>query len=64
MDIPRIAETERSIGCWSKSDVLFRAIRSATLENLILAGSLKEEIRDDLARFFATRGTYESHGVP
>lgn len=51
-------------GCWSKSDALFRAIRSATLENLILAGSLKEEIRDDVARFFATRGTYESHGVP
>lgn len=51
-------------GCWSKSDSLFRAIRTATLDNLILAGSLKEDIRDDLARFFTTRNTYESHGVP
>ena len=51
-------------GCWSKSDSLFRAIRTATFENLVLAGSLKEEIRDDLSRFFATRETYERHGVP
>ncbi len=51
-------------GCWSKSDTLFRAIRTATFENLVLAGTLKEEIREDLARFFATRDTYEQHGVP
>ncbi len=51
-------------GCWSKSDSLFKAIQTATFENLILAGSLKEEIRDDLARFFHTRETYEAHGVP
>jgi ATPase family associated with various cellular activities (AAA) len=51
-------------GCWSKSDSLFRAIRTATFENLVLAGSLKQEIRDDLSRFFATRETYEQHGVP
>jgi hypothetical protein len=51
-------------GCWSKSDALFRAIRTATFENLVLAGSLKQEIRDDLTRFFATRSAYEEHGVP
>jgi ATPase family associated with various cellular activities (AAA) len=51
-------------GCWSKSDSLFKAIKTATFENLVLAGSLKQEIRDDLAQFFATRETYESHGVP
>lgn len=51
-------------GCWSKSESLFKAIRSATFENLVLAGTLKEEIRDDLARFFSRRETYESHGVP
>ncbi len=51
-------------GCWSKSDSLFRAIRTATFENLVLAGSLKQEIRDDLSRFFATKDTYEQHGVP
>ena len=51
-------------GCWQKSDALFRAIRTATFENLVLAGTLKEEIREDLSRFFVTRETYEEHGVP
>jgi hypothetical protein len=51
-------------GCWSKSDTLFKAIKTATFENLVLAGTLKQEIRDDLTRFFETRETYESHGVP
>ncbi len=51
-------------GCWTKSDSLFRAIRSATFDNLVLGGSLKAEIRDDLTHFFATRDAYERHGVP
>ncbi|WP_422928055.1 AAA family ATPase [Singulisphaera sp. PoT] len=51
-------------GCWSKSGELFHSIKNATLENLVLSGTLKEEIRDDLSRFFATRATYEQHGVP
>ncbi len=51
-------------GCWSKSESLFHAIRSATFENLILAGKLKAEIRDDLCRFFATRESYEKYGIP
>ncbi len=51
-------------GCWSKSDTLFKAIKNATFDNLVLAGTLKQEILDDLSRFFVTRETYESHGVP
>ena len=51
-------------GCWSKSDTLFKAIKTATIENLVLAGTLKQDVIDDLSRFFATRETYESHGVP
>jgi hypothetical protein len=51
-------------GFWSKSDSLFRAIRTATFDNLVLAGALKEEIRDDLSHFFATRETYDQHSVP
>jgi hypothetical protein len=51
-------------GYWNKSDTLFQAIQSATFEKLVLAGSLKEEIRDDLTRFFAMREAYERHGVP
>ncbi|MCW2573715.1 MAG: ATPase, central domain protein, partial [Frankiales bacterium] len=51
-------------GCWDKSESLFRSIQSATLDNLVLAGNLKAEIHNDLARFLATRETYERHGVP
>jgi len=51
-------------GCWSKSDTLFHAIRTATFANLVLADNLKEEIHEDLSRFFATKETYEQHGVP
>ena len=51
-------------GGWEKSKDLFEAIQSARFENLILAGTLKEEIRDDLMRFFASREQYEQYGVP
>jgi hypothetical protein len=51
-------------GCWSKSASLYRGIQTATFGNLVLAGTLKDEIRDDLAQFFARRETYETHGVP
>jgi hypothetical protein len=51
-------------GCWDKSEDLFRSIKGATFDNLVLQGTLKEEIRDDFARFFASRAAYEAHGVP
>jgi hypothetical protein len=51
-------------GCWYKDEYLFQGIQNATFENLILRGSLKEEIRDDLAQFFASRDLYEEHDVP
>ncbi|HEY9603425.1 MAG TPA: ATP-binding protein [Allocoleopsis sp.] len=51
-------------GYWSKSPSLFQAIKGANFDNLILRGSLKQEIQDDLANFFASRSTYEAYGVP
>ena len=51
-------------GHWQKSEELYHAIKDATFENLILRGSLKQEIRDDLSRFFASRPMYEEYGVP
>jgi hypothetical protein len=51
-------------GFWSKSPSLFQAIKGANFDNLILRGSLKQEIQDDLANFFASRSTYEAYGVP
>ena len=51
-------------GGWYKDENLFQDIKGATFDNLILRGSLKQEIRDDLAQFFASRALYEEYGIP
>ncbi len=51
-------------GCWHKDEHLFHAIKNATLDNLILQGSLKRDIHEDLVQFFASRSIYEEHGIP
>jgi AAA+ superfamily predicted ATPase len=51
-------------GEWSKSEELFKAIKAASFDNLILPRSLKEEIRTDLQNFFASREVYEKYGIP
>jgi hypothetical protein len=51
-------------GSWYKDENLFQDIKGATFDNLILHGGLKEEIRDDLAQFFASRELYEEYGIP
>src|SRR5215813_14946401 len=49
---------------WTKDDKLFTSIRSATFENLILPQQLKQELREDFRRFFASREVYRKHGIP
>lgn len=51
-------------GYWHKDPLLFQDIKNATFDNLILRGSLKQEIRGDLVQFFASRELYEEHDVP
>jgi DNA polymerase III delta prime subunit len=51
-------------GCWHKDEHLFHAIKDATFDNLVLRGSLKEDIRADLVQFFASRHLYEEYGIP
>ncbi len=51
-------------GHWHKDPELFAAIKGATLDNLVLRGSLKEDIHGDLSAFFAARDTYAEYGVP
>jgi hypothetical protein len=51
-------------GHWYKDEHLFRDIKNATFDNLVLKGSLKQDIRDDITQFFAARETYEECGVP
>ncbi|MBC7805800.1 MAG: AAA family ATPase [Akkermansiaceae bacterium] len=51
-------------GGWHKSKDLFAAIQGSNFANLILKGSLKQEIADDVSRFFSSRAQYERYGVP
>lgn len=51
-------------GGWYKDEYLFQDIKGATFDNLILRGNLKQEIRDDLVQFFASRALYDEYGIP
>ena len=51
-------------GCFEKDQELLDAIRNATFDNLILQGSLKQQIQDDFQRFFDSREVYERYGIP
>lgn len=51
-------------GQWYKDENLFQDIQGATFDNLILRGNLKQEIRDDLVQFFASRALYDEYGIP
>lgn len=51
-------------GYWCKDDKLFASIKSATFDNLILPPQLKQELREDFRRFFASREVYERYGIP
>lgn len=51
-------------GYWSKSEDLYAAIQSTTFDNLILGGTLKDEVRADAANFFAARELYERYNIP
>jgi hypothetical protein len=53
-----------SNGYWHKSVSLYKAIKSATFDNLILPGDLKRELQDDLRQFFDSRAVYERYGIP
>jgi hypothetical protein len=51
-------------GYWAKDDKLFKSIRRATFENLILPPQLMHELREDFRRFFASRDAYRKYGIP
>jgi AAA+ superfamily predicted ATPase len=51
-------------GEWHKSQELFAAIQSATFDNLVLAGNLKDQIARDVADFLTSRALYARYGVP
>jgi len=51
-------------GEWERNKELLAAIKAATFDNLILRGSLKDDIQSDLVQFFAARETYERYHIP
>jgi AAA+ superfamily predicted ATPase len=51
-------------GYWQKSQELYKSIQNATLDNLILANSLKEDIFEDVKHFFASKEMFEGYNVP
>jgi len=51
-------------GCFSKHTKLYEAITASSFDQLVLEGSLKQQIRDDFTQFLVSRTTYEEHGVP
>jgi hypothetical protein len=51
-------------GYWQKSRDLYESIQSATLDNLILSGTLKEDIYADVERFFDSKSMYVEYNVP
>ncbi|MCA0351630.1 MAG: ATP-binding protein [Chloroflexi bacterium] len=50
-------------GSWEKSQELYYAIQNASLDNLILPGTLKQDIFRDLQRFFESKATYEHYNI-
>ncbi|MEM9487273.1 MAG: ATP-binding protein, partial [Cyanobacteria bacterium P01_F01_bin.116] len=51
-------------GFWQKNRDLYASIQSATLDNLVLAGTLKEDIFKDAQRFFESQAMYAEYNVP
>ncbi|HEY7419155.1 MAG TPA: ATP-binding protein, partial [Ktedonobacteraceae bacterium] len=43
---------------------LFQDIKNSTFDNLILRGSLKQDIREDLEQFFTAHDTYNAYNIP
>jgi PAS domain-containing protein len=51
-------------GYWQKDYELYQTIKGATLDNLVLGGTLKDDLFRDLRAFFDSRAVYERSGVP
>jgi AAA+ superfamily predicted ATPase len=50
-------------GYFQKNKELFKSIKSATFENLILTEALKESLKNDFIRFFNSRDLYLRYGI-
>jgi AAA+ superfamily predicted ATPase len=51
-------------GYFQKDKQLFESIKNSTFDNLILPGSLKQQIRNDFQQFLESREVYDRHKIP
>ena len=51
-------------GYFQKDKQLFESIKSATFDNLVLPGSLKQQIQNDFQHFLESREVYEQYKIP
>jgi hypothetical protein len=51
-------------GYWAKSEELFSAVEGTSLDALVLAPGLKEELRRDVETFFSSEPRYAMYSVP
>jgi AAA+ superfamily predicted ATPase len=51
-------------GYFQKDKELFESIKAATFDNLVLAGSLKQQIQTDFQQFFESREVYDQYKIP
>jgi AAA+ superfamily predicted ATPase len=69
LDVARVTNDPRDAilvfhgSCWQRSHELYVATQQASFDDLILARSLKEQIRGDFQRFLGARSAYEDLGL-
>jgi len=51
-------------GRFVRSELMAESVTGVSFDDLVLAGSLAAEIRDDARRFFSRRELYEAHRLP
>jgi hypothetical protein len=51
-------------GWWERDEDLFEALKMSSFDRLVLEGALKQEIFDDLTRFFDSREVYDKYSIP
>ena len=51
-------------GEWVKNEELFKEIKAACFDNLVLGGKLKDEIQNDFRQFFVSREVYDRYRIP
>jgi AAA+ superfamily predicted ATPase len=51
-------------GCWTKDREIYREIQRSSFDDLVLAGELLREIREDFTTFLGAKDLYAQYGVP